>query len=104
MKVAQKLLEWSTPLQSTEWMEAVTEISAGVVEMVDTRQNRRARQGRAGSSPAFRTKQYWYFISCEECVLCGRSRTYRERRYTPKPVDTINRVSFSQFACGSHFM
>lgn len=28
---------------------------------------------------------HWYFISTWECPICGRSKTYRERQYTPRP-------------------
>lgn len=30
-------------------------------------------------------RPYWYFITYEECVLCWRHRTYRERRYDARP-------------------
>jgi hypothetical protein len=47
---------------------------------------------------------YWYFISRGECVLCGRSTEYRERRYDPRPTDPNKRCDFKQFACEEHFL
>jgi len=49
-------------------------------------------------------RQHWYFITREECVLCGRSREYRERRYTRRPKRWQSRCAFSQFACSEHFL
>ena len=51
-----------------------------------------------------KSKAHWYFFHMEECVLCGRDSTYRERRYTRKPKDPNKRFSFSQYACCEHFM
>lgn len=50
-----------------------------------------------------RKKKYWYFLTQIECVLCGRSEQYRERRYTPRPDHASNRYEFIQDACGCHF-
>jgi hypothetical protein len=47
--------------------------------------------------------KYWYHITYEECVLCGRSHTYRERMYTEKPDDYTKRTEFVQYACDEHF-
>ena len=30
-------------------------------------------------------EKYWYYMERHACVLCGREKTYRERRYTPRP-------------------
>lgn len=35
------------------------------------------------SAPAKRP--YWLFITTDFCPQCGSTRTYRERRYTPRP-------------------
>ena len=48
-------------------------------------------------------RKYWYEITYTECVLCGASDTYRERRYTPKPKDPYKRIHFEQYACCDHF-
>lgn len=31
-------------------------------------------------------RKHWYFITEEFCPACMASRTYRERRYTPRPT------------------
>lgn len=49
-------------------------------------------------------RKYWYFITTRECVLCGYSEETRERRYTPKPEDWLQRREFIQFTCGMHFV
>lgn len=49
-------------------------------------------------------KRHWYFISVWECVLCGATRIYRERRYGRKPRDPMKRREFSQGACDGHFL
>lgn len=36
--------------------------------------------------------RYWYRITIYECPICGHSFEYRERMYTPKPVDRSERV------------
>ena len=46
---------------------------------------------------------HWYFVSYHECVLCGSHKTYRERRFDPKPDDWQKRVDFTEYACGDHF-
>lgn len=51
-----------------------------------------------------KTAKYWYYISYEECVLCGRYHEYRTRMYTPKPEDPEDRHCYSQFVCGEHFL
>jgi hypothetical protein len=38
--------------------------------------------------------KYWYFKSLHECPVCGRSDTYRERRYTPKPENPQDRCEY----------
>lgn len=50
-----------------------------------------------------RKRKYWYYITEEECVLCGRYRIYRERRYTKKPKKYWNRHKYVQYACDGHF-
>jgi hypothetical protein len=41
-------------------------------------------------------KPHWYYIEYHECPICGRSSTYRERRYTPQPLDRNDRIYFEQ--------
>jgi hypothetical protein len=31
-------------------------------------------------------RPHWYLITYSDCPVCGRSETYRERKYTPKPI------------------
>jgi len=50
-------------------------------------------------------RKYWILFHIEECVLCGRHAEYRERIYDrPKPEDGAERYTFTQYACGQHFM
>lgn len=49
-------------------------------------------------------KMYWYMTTIIECVLCGHSDRYRERKYTLKPKNPCDRIKVVQTACGSHFM
>lgn len=42
-------------------------------------------------------KKYWYFISTYECPLCGSGETYRERRYTEKPIAASMRYAFKYY-------
>ena len=48
--------------------------------------------------------KYWYFSEVWTCVLCGRERVYKERRYTSKPEYYGDRNTFHDEACGEHFM
>lgn len=47
---------------------------------------------------------HWYYISRDECVLCGRSSEYRERRFTPRPEAFWDRHEDKEYACSGHFM
>ena len=47
---------------------------------------------------------YWYLSELWECVLCGRTRTYRERQYGPKPDNYQARNIRHEDACPEHFM
>lgn len=47
---------------------------------------------------------HWYEISIWECVLCGQTDVYRERKFTPKPEDPNERYHYHQTACDIHFM
>jgi hypothetical protein len=38
-----------------------------------------------------RKRKYWYFITTEECPVCGRYSQHRERRYTRRPKDACKR-------------
>lgn len=35
--------------------------------------------------------KYWYFITIHTCPVCGRQKTYRERKYNEKPMNMENR-------------
>jgi len=48
-------------------------------------------------------KKYYYKITTEECVLCGRGSTTRERIYGKKPKDLSKVYYFIQYACSNHF-
>ena len=48
-------------------------------------------------------KGAWYFTSMTECVLCGRTRVYKERRHDERPDDPSDRYEYEQDACGDHF-
>lgn len=61
-----------------------------------------SKQLDVGSSPTPRST-YWYFITINECPLCGRSHEYRERQYTPKPVDAQHRYKYEQHWCYCDF-
>ncbi len=50
------------------------------------------------------TKGCWYHISEWECVLCGRTTIYRERRWTPKPKEWWDRHEEHEMACSGHFL
>lgn len=50
-----------------------------------------------------RHRPHWYFTYQWYCVLCGRSETTRERRFTPKPGDPAERFDYTEGACGDHF-
>ncbi len=45
-------------------------------------------------------KNHYYKIYTDECVLCGRGSTFRERNYGKKPKITH---FYTQNACGCHF-
>jgi hypothetical protein len=47
--------------------------------------------------------KFWYEADIYECVLCGKTRVHRERKYTPRPELWSERNHFVQDACGSHF-
>lgn len=40
--------------------------------------------------------KHWYFITYQECPVCGRGKTYRERRYTRRPEDPSKRYKYEQ--------
>lgn len=48
-------------------------------------------------------RSYWYKQHTEECVLCGKGSTVRERVYGRKPKDPRKRYSYRQYACYGHF-
>ena len=49
-------------------------------------------------------QKYWYKFYIEECVLCGCHEEWKEKMYTPKPKDIIDRYEHIETACGYHFM
>lgn len=38
-----------------------------------------------------RKRKYWYLFVIQECPVCGRDHSYKERKYTPKPKDAQDR-------------
>ena len=38
--------------------------------------------------------KYWYMRFIGECPVCGRDKGYRERRYTPRPENASERVTY----------
>lgn len=47
---------------------------------------------------------YWYYYTTYECVLCGRTERHKERKYTPKPENHMQRGEYHQDACEVHFL
>jgi hypothetical protein len=47
---------------------------------------------------------YWYKFYTRECVLCGAFEEWKERQYTPKPIDPWDRYERIEYACGGHFL
>ncbi len=43
------------------------------------------------------------YKSVTECVLCGYTYSYKERRYTTKPKNPNKQYSYRQDACNTHF-
>lgn len=41
-------------------------------------------------------RKHWYFISIHECPVCGRGKTYLQRRYGRKPKRASNRYEYVQ--------
>ena len=46
------------------------------------------------AAKATQKQTYWYFIWYGECPVCGSSKGYRERRYTPKPEEATERYGY----------
>jgi hypothetical protein len=46
--------------------------------------------------------KHYYDVYIEECVLCGRTDRWRERRRGKKPNDGSN-YHYKQNACSVHF-
>ena len=40
--------------------------------------------------------KYWYLTITEECPVCGRGETTKERQYTPRPEDDFARYIYEQ--------
>lgn len=49
-------------------------------------------------------RPHWYFIYSDFCVLCMRTETERERRYTPRPERWEDRHELTESACSGHFL
>jgi hypothetical protein len=49
-------------------------------------------------------KKYWYHTIIYSCVLCGRERKYKERRYDAKPEYPGDRMEWHDEACPEHFI
>jgi len=43
---------------------------------------------------------HWYYIYMTECCMCGRTGTWRERRYTPRPTEWWDRHEWRSEYCG----
>lgn len=41
--------------------------------------------------------RYWYKFTMFECPVCGRGGTSKERKFTPKPKDAMQRYEFVQW-------
>lgn len=39
-------------------------------------------------------RRHWYFITYDECPICGHEIETRERRYTPRPPRFEDRHEF----------
>jgi hypothetical protein len=59
---------------------------------------------RTPTSPPVIESTVWYFIATWECVLCGHTDTYRERRHDPRPEAWADRHEYHETACDGHFM
>ena len=46
-------------------------------------------------------RKHWYFITQEECPVCGCGREYRERRYDPRPKEYEKRHDYNPMAYDS---
>jgi len=44
-------------------------------------------------------KKYWYLTTFEECPVCGKNETYKERQYTKKPDDPNLRIKYLYMNC-----
>jgi hypothetical protein len=51
-----------------------------------------------------RQRRHWYFIYSDFCVLCMRTETERERRYTPRPKRWEDRHALTESACSGHVL
>lgn len=50
-------------------------------------------------------KGCWYYIEIHACPICGRSETFRERRYGVRPDDPRERFAYLETSgCWSHFL
>ena len=47
-------------------------------------------------------RPYWYHTTEHECVICGHTKVYRERRYDKKPDDYNKRIKYAQEMCSDH--
>ena len=48
--------------------------------------------------------KYWYFITTEYCVICGREVKYRTIKYSLKPKNWNETHETKEFACHEHFI
>jgi hypothetical protein len=50
-------------------------------------------------------RRHWYFVSIWTCVICGRTRVTRERRYGSKPKTWARTHEYIEnAACSGHFL
>ena len=54
------------------------------------------------AAPKLRAQKYWVYTTVYNCPLCGWEKSYRERRYTPKPENWQERIEFipEAYHCG----
>lgn len=49
-------------------------------------------------------RPHWYMRYITACVICGKTRYERERRYDARPDDPAKRVEYIETACQGHFL
>jgi len=44
-------------------------------------------------------KKYWYLFNLIECPVCGRLDKFKERMYSKRPKNKVDRYSYQQEYC-----